>query len=292
MALYAPPGGRPGEGYFGGMSGTLAVRAAAVSGTFYPGEAGALSDRIEALFAQAPGAWSRLPKALIVPHAGYDYSGSVAARAYAPLARRRGPIRRVVALGPTHYLPVAGVALPGARAFETPLGRVPVDEEAVERIRSLPQVLTSPVAHAREHALEVQLPFLQRALGDFQWVPLAVGQVPPEDVEEVLEALWGGPETLVVVSSDLSHYLPYASAQEVDRRTCASIGALEPLTGHDRACGATPVNALLALARRRRLSPRLLDLRNSGDAGGDRGRVVGYGAFAFTEDSDGTADLP
>jgi len=182
-------------------------------------------------------------------------------------------------------VPVRGLALPGTEAFETPLGRIPIDREAVNHILALRQVTTSVAAHALEHSLEVQLPFLQQVLGDFKIVPLAVGDTTPEAVAEVIEALWGGPETLIVVSSDLSHYLPYKAAQHIDKQTCAAIARLQTLDSHEQACGATPVNGLLLAARHHHLRPQLLDLRNSGDTAGDRERVVGYAAFAFTAES-------
>jgi len=262
------------------------VRAAAVAGIFYPGESSELSRSIQALFADATGAnpWLGPPKALIVPHAGYIYSGPIAASAYAPLARLRGIIERVVLLGPAHHLALTGLALPGASAFDTPLGRVRVDAEAAGLLRSLAGVSVNPAAHVREHAIEVQLPFLQQVLGTFRIIPLAVGHATAEAVAEAIEALWGGLETLIIVSSDLSHYLPYERAQAMDRRTCASISDLEPLASHEQACGATAVNGLLLAARRHGLRPHLMDLRNSGDTAGDRSHVVGYAAFAFTQE--------
>jgi hypothetical protein len=232
-----------------------------------------------------PNAQAGIPKALIVPHAGYIYSGPVAASAYARVKPLRDIIRRVVLLGPAHRVRVRGLALPGTQSFETPLGRIPIDREAVNQILPLRQVTTSTAAHALEHSIEVQLPFLQAVLGDFQLIPLAVGDAAPEAVAEVIEALWGGPETLIVVSSDLSHYLPYQAAQQIDQHTCATIARLQMLDSHEQACGATPVNGLLLAARHHRLRPQLLDLRNSGDTAGDRERVVGYAAFAFTEES-------
>jgi len=265
---------------------TLNVRAAAVAGLFYPHGTSELSRTVQTLLAGGGAAnpWQGPPKALLVPHAGYVYSGPVAASAYATLRRLRDIIRRVVLLGPTHHVPMPGLALPGASAFDTPLGRVSVDEEAAALLQSLPQVGTSPRAHAREHSLEVQLPFLQQALADFQILPLTVGEAGPEAVAEVLDRLWGGPETLLVVSSDLSHYLPYDVAQRVDRRTCDQIEALELLTTHEQACGAAAINGLLVTARRHGLKPHLVDLRNSGDTAGDPGRVVGYAAFVFTQE--------
>jgi len=268
------------------MGATQDIRAAAVAGLFYPREADRLSRDIQVMLkgvskVEAP---PGVLKALIVPHAGYIYSGPVAASAYASLFPLRDTIRCVVLLGPTHRVAVSGLALPGVQAFETPLGRVPVDQDAVHCLKPLRQVSTSPAAHELEHSIEVQLPFLQHVLSDFQLVPLAVGDATPKAVAEVIEVLWGGPETLIVVSSDLSHYLPYDIAQTVDRSTCASITELQQLDSHEQACGATPVNGLLLAARHHRLAPHLLDLRNSGDTAGGRDRVVGYAAIAFTEE--------
>ena len=271
------------------MPATADTRAAAVAGLFYPADAAVLARDVQALLAAVaqPNSPAGTPKALIVPHAGYIYSGPVAASAYARLRPLRGTIQRVVLLGPVHRVAVRGLALPGVQAFETPLGQVPIDREAVNRllIRPMRQVTTSAAAHAPEHSLEVQLPFLQQVLGDFKIVPLAVGDTTPEAVAEVIEALWGGPETLIVVSSDLSHYLPYQAAQHIDQQTCAAIARLQTLDSHEQACGATPVNGLLLAARHHHLRPQLLDLRNSGDTAGDRERVVGYAAFAFAEES-------
>jgi len=264
------------------MRATADTRAAAVAGLFYPGDAKALAHDIQTLLAAVAQSPADAPKALIVPHAGYVYSGPVAASAYAQLRPLRGIIQRVVLLGPVHRVPVRGLALPGTQAFETPLGRIPIDREAVNLILPLRQVTTSATAHALEHSLEVQLPFLQQVLGDFKIVPLAVGDTTPEEVAEVIEALWGGPETLIVVSSDLSHYLPYQAAQHIDKQSCAAIARLQALDSHEQACGATPVNGLLLAARHHHLTPLLLDLRNSGDTAGDRERVVGYAAFTFT----------
>jgi AmmeMemoRadiSam system protein B len=262
---------------------SIHVRPPAVAGAFYPGSGAELLHDVDALLASAevngPPA-----KAFIVPHAGYVYSGPIAATVYAQLARRTPKPTRVVLLGPSHHVGFFGLALPGCQFFDTPLGRVPLDVDALERLRRFEQVRELPRAHAKEHSLEVQLPFLQRALGDFTLVPLVVGDARPEDVAEVLEALWGGPETVVLVSSDLSHFLPSAEARVIDGETARRIVALDatPLDGEE-ACGCRPVNGLLEVARRKRLSAKALDLRNSGDTAGDRSRVVGYGAFAFTE---------
>lgn len=264
----------------------IRIRPAAVSGTFYPGERANLTHVVDGLLAAAdvPAAGGALPKAIVVPHAGFIYSGPVAAHAYARLRAQAHRIRRVVLLGPTHRVPVAGMALPDADSFATPLGNVAVDNDAVAAISRLPQVVVSAPAHAWEHSLEVQIPFLQRVLENFRLLPIAVGDASPAQVAEVLDILWGGPETLFVVSSDLSHYLPYEVARQVDRRTIDAILALseEPI-GHDEACGGTPVNGLILAARRHRLHPELLDLRNSGDTAGGRDKVVGYAALSFSE---------
>jgi AmmeMemoRadiSam system protein B len=257
------------------------VRPAAVANMFYPGDPTELSQNVRAMLAAACPQKLR-PKALIVPHAGYIYSGPIAASAYALLKPCADEICRVVLLGPTHRIAVRGLALPGAEAFDTPLGRVEIDLDAAGKIAHLPQVTVSPQAHALEHSLEVHLPFLQTALPSFRLLPLAVGMASPEEVDEVLETLWGGPETLIVVSSDLSHYLPYVTAQRVDGNTVQSILAGMSVS-HEQACGGTPVNGLLLAAHRHGLNPHLLDLRNSGDTAGSRDQVVGYGAFAFTD---------
>ncbi len=263
------------------------VRQPAVAGMFYPGDPRELAHNLSQMLGAAAGAAPEraAPKAIIAPHAGYIYSGPIAASVYALLAPARGRISRVVLLGPTHRVAVRGLALPGVGAFATPLGRIEVDAAAVERLRGLPQVVVSAQAHALEHSLEVHVPFLQTVLGQFTLVPLAVGHATAAEVAQVLDALWGGPETLIVVSSDLSHYLPYGDAQAVDRATARAILELSTDISHEQACGATPVTGLTHIARSRGLKPELIDLRNSGDTAGDKGRVVGYGAFAFYEDA-------
>jgi AmmeMemoRadiSam system protein B len=259
-----------------------AVRPAAVAGLFYPGASSALAKDIHEYLASAGSPSSASwPKALIVPHAGYAYSGAIAARAYARLAAGRDAVRRIVLLGPAHRVAMRGLALSSAHAFTTPLGPVEVDRDAVTAASALSQVVTNDVAHAREHALEVQLPFLQSVLSGFSIVPFAVGDADPADVAEVIELLWGGSETVIVVSSDLSHYLRYAEARVLDRATADAILALDASLDHEQACGATPINGLLRAARAHALLPELLDLRNSGDTAGDKSRVVGYASFAF-----------
>ncbi len=264
-----------------------ATRPAAVAGMFYPASASELRRQVGALLADANvERRAPAPKALIAPHAGYVYSGPVAASAYAQLAPIAARLRRVVLLGPAHRVPVRGLALPSVQHFATPLGEIAVDIEATRGLRALPQVVESTPAHAAEHSLEVHLPFLQHLLGEFTLVPLVVGDATSAEVAEVLELLWGDEQTLVVISSDLSHYLPYDTARHTDRATIERVLALQPGLHHEQACGATPVNGLLQFAQRRGLRAEILDLRNSGDTAGDRSRVVGYAAVAFYETKD------
>ena len=267
------------------------IRPAAVAGMFYPGEPRALANEIARFLGADDGLAPRLafPKALVVPHAGYVYSGAVAARAYQELAAARGIVRRVVLLGPAHRVPVRGLAAPGVDAFETPLGSVALDRAALRSLADLPQVVRSDPAHALEHALEVQLPFLQTVLGEFSLVPLAVGTAGVAEVAEVLERLWGGAETLLVISTDLSHYHAYAEARRIDAATLARIAARATDIDHDEACGATPLNGLLACAKKRDIPVRLLAACNSGDTAGGKDSVVGYSSFALYEQSDAQA---
>ncbi|OIP21095.1 MAG: AmmeMemoRadiSam system protein B [Comamonadaceae bacterium CG2_30_60_41] len=267
----------------------LHVRPPAVAGSFYPQPAAVLARDVQNLLAgttaKSQGAPVAVPKAIIVPHAGYIYSGSTAALAYARLTTARSRIRRVILLGPVHRVAVRGLALPGVDAFDTPLGRIPIDQVGVAAITSLPQVVVSVAAHAQEHSLEVQLPFLQTVLDNFTLVPLAVGDATPAQVAQVLDALWGGEETLLVISSDLSHFLPYATAVAVDRETVQAMLNRDSTVSHSQACGGTPVNGLLLAARQHQLHPELLGLCNSGDTAGDKSRVVGYAALAFTPEA-------
>lgn len=258
------------------------VRPPAVAGMFYPAEREELGRWVRGALARAPGAGAPAPKALIAPHAGYVYSGEVAARAYAFLAPVREAVTRVVLAGPSHRLAFDGLAVPSARAFLTPLGEVPVDEAAVKALLGLPQVRLLDQAHAGEHGLEVHLPFLQAALASFSIVPMVVGRAPYHAVAEALELVWGGPETLIVVSSDLSHYHDYATARRMDAETSAAIERLDGAAiGPDQACGRIPVGGLIEVARNRGMKVRTVDLRNSGDTAGARDRVVGYGAWLF-----------
>ena len=260
------------------------VRPAALAGQFYPSNERVLRMQItEMLAAALPLEHVTAPKAIIVPHAGYIYSGAVAANAYRSLSAVREQIRRVVVLGPAHRAPVRGFVLPAAQAFSTPLGEVPLSRLDWLMLQTRNDVYVDDQPHAQEHCIEVQLPFLQTMLGSFSMVPILVGDASDDSVAEVLEALWGGPETLIVISSDLSHYLPYRQAQWTDRSTVDQVLELRPGISHQQACGATPVNGLLLAARRRLLKPQLLDLRNSGDTAGDRSRVVGYACLVFSE---------
>jgi len=260
------------------------VRSPVVAGRFYPGDPVELRQLITDLLAQVPPASGPAPKALIAPHAGYPFSGPIAASAYAQFIPRRDQIKRIVLCGPSHYVALQGLATTSAEAFATPLGIVPVDVAAVRALRALPQVSELDEAHAQEHSLEVQLPFLQCVLGAFTLVPLAVGEATPEEISQVLEALWDGPETRFVVSSDLSHYYDFKTARRLDRATAKAIETLKPGgVIEDGACGRIPIRGLLQAARRHGLRARTIDLRNSGDTAGSRDRVVGYGAFAFEE---------
>ena len=260
------------------------VRQPAVAGTFYPADAAILRQTVKQLLAPSVAPFETVPpKALIVPHAGYVYSGPVAGHAYAQLVAHAATIRRVILLGPTHRVPVRGIALPDADAFATPLGEVPIDQDAIRRLARISQVVVYDAAHAFEHSLEVQLPFLQSVLHDFTLVPLAVGDATATEVAGVLEVLWGGPETLIVISSDLSHYLPYDVARQVDDETVGRMLCGRQLNSFEQACGALPINGLLLAAGRHKLTPKLVSQCNSGDTAGDRRRVVGYAAIEFLD---------
>ncbi|SDM61496.1 hypothetical protein SAMN04487766_104178 [Actinomyces ruminicola] len=264
------------------------VRRPAVAGTFYPGDAHKLRRMLEELLAPARAARAAddpAPKAVVVPHAGYVYSGPMAARAYARLEAGRGRISRVVLLGPTHRVPVRGLALPGADQLATPLGTLDVDAAAGALAAALPGVTTAPEVHAWEHSLEVQLPFIQTVLGDVTVVPLAVGTASARTVADVIAALWGGPETVIVISSDLSHYLPQELAVAVDEETVSRILSLDSTITHDHACGATPLDGMLLAAREHGMRAELLGRCTSADTAGDPDRVVGYCAVALHEQS-------
>ena len=265
-----------------------AIRHPAVAGTFYPAERDVLERQLALFLSEAandaPSAAA--PKAIVGPHAGYAYSGAVAARAYARLAAARGTISRVVLIGPSHYVGFRGLAVDTAEAWAMPGGTVALDTEAIARLRALPMVGELDAAYQREHALEVHVPFLQHVLGEFRLVPIVAGDAPPEAVAAVFDALWGGPETLIVVSTDLSHYLDYAACRRLDQSTAEAIERFDvDALGPAEACGRVPMRGLLLAARQRGMAIERLDLRNSGDTAGPRDRVVGYGAWALYEGS-------
>lgn len=278
--------GAPGRARFGHDRGVnTRIRPPAVAGRFYPGVASQLATIVDGLLAEArPHAWA---KAMIVPHAGFVYSGPVAASAYASLRGYEGArIRKVVLLGPAHRVALEGLAIPSVSAFRTPLGEIPIDAELAALAGGLPDVVVSDEAHREEHSLEVQLPFLQRVLDDFTLLPVVVGHTTPAAVANLLERVWGGDDTQILISSDLSHYHGYAEAAALDRQTAGWIATSEePGLDHQRACGAACIDGLIELARRHpgRFRRECIDLRNSGDTAGPRDRVVGYGAFAFHE---------
>ncbi|MCW8884843.1 MAG: AmmeMemoRadiSam system protein B [Motiliproteus sp.] len=258
---------------------TIAVREPAVAGLFYPDNRSELLTQVEDQLLQNPCSGER-PKALIVPHAGYIYSGGVAARAFNLLRPHSEHFSKVTVLGPSHRVPLEGLALPDCDSYRTPLGDVALDQQGIDQIADLPQVQQMSIAHAQEHSLEVQLPFLQVLLPQFKLLPLVVGRCPSALVAEVLERLWDDPNRLVVISTDLSHFHDYQDACHLDRSTSDLICQLrEPLMG-EQACGCYPLNGLLNLLKQRGMAVELLDLKNSGDTAGSKDRVVGYGAYA------------
>lgn len=260
------------------------IRQPAVAGMFYPDDPAELRKVVNSYLRAAKSSVPSLPKALIAPHAGYVYSGPIAGSAYVHLLEGKQTIRHVVLIGPSHRFSFQGIAVSRMDAFASPLGPVPLNRAAIDQVTALPQVCVSEEAHAEEHSLEVQLPFLQMVLGEFQLTPLAVGNASDQDVAGVIDALWNGKETAVVISSDLTHYLDYATAQKIDLKTSAAIEALRPEDiATDDACGAIPIRGFLRVARKRGLQAKVVDLRNSGDTAGSRDRVVGYGAYLFIE---------
>ena len=259
------------------------IRPAAVADMFYTGNPAQLRAEVDGMLAEAS-VTTATPKAIIVPHAGYIYSGPIAASAYAQLIPAKDKIRRVILLGPCHRVALSGLATSSADYFETPLGSIAIERELSDQLLQFPQVQEFDQTHAQEHSLEVQLPFLQEVLNDFTLLPLVVGDASSNDVHEVLEAVWGGDETLIVISSDLSHYHDYNTAQQMDSATCKAIENLDGEHIHyDQACGRNPVLGLLLSARKHHLKVTTLDLRNSGDTAGSKDQVVGYGAWAFTQ---------
>lgn len=270
----------------------MKVRPAAVAGSFYPADPVRLREMVFGFLETAvnpagtvtESVEASLLKAIIAPHAGYIYSGAIAGSAYAHVVSLAKKVKRVIMLSPAHTMAIHGLAATSATAFRTPLGDVTVDQDAVQQVLSLPQVEILDAAHVREHGLEVHLPFLQEILEDFSLVPFVVGYASPEEVNEVVETLWGGEETLIVISSDLSHFMNYQQAQQLDGITCAAIERLEPdAIQRDGACGRRPIQGLLLSAKQRGMSVVTLDLRNSGDTAGTKDRVVGYGAWAFSD---------
>ena len=270
------------------------IRPPAVAGLFYPQDPEALRSVLadclaravspqpaRSATAEAPPHRTARPKALISPHAGYVYSGPIAASAYSALGRVAHGVERVVLIGPSHFVPFYGLAVPRANAFETPLGTVPVDDAGRRDVLGIPYVVTADAPHAREHSLEVQLPFLQVLLGEFRVLPIAAGDATAPEVAAALECVWGDEDTLIVVSSDLSHYLEYAAARRLDAATAQAILNCSTELGGEQACGCVGINGLMHSARQRGLEVQLLDLRNSGDTAAERSSVVGYGAFAL-----------
>ncbi len=259
----------------------MKARPPAVAGFFYEADSGNLRKRIDALMASVPESAFPFPRALIVPHAGYIYSGRTAAAAYARLRHRERPVRRVALFGPAHRVYLRGMGLPEADAFTTPLGEVPLDRDGIQLLEAMPGVVVSEEAHRLEHSLEVQLPFLQVVLGEFSLVPVVVGECEADAVAAVMDVLWSDPDTLLVVSTDLSHFHPYEEARLLDARTCGRILERSPTLRGEDACGAAALNGLMRTGRCQDLEIELIDLCNSGDSVGDGDRVVGYGAFSL-----------
>ena len=257
------------------------IRQPAVAGAFYPADPQKLQIMVEGYLQQVKPS-DKSPKAIIVPHAGYIYSGAIAASAYARLKAKRDVISRVVVLGPSHRVSFKGLAVSHAEIFKTPLGDIPLDTVAIESLSKLPFVEYIDQAHYLEHSLEVQLPFLQKTLDKFSLIPIVAGDCPAEQVEQVLELFYGQDDTLIVISSDLSHYHDYVTAQRLDKETSEKIEKLEyKQLDYGSACGRIPIRGLLALAKKKSLQIKNIDLRNSGDTAGDKQRVVGYGAYVI-----------
>ncbi len=258
------------------------IRQPAVAGLFYPAEKQTLKQDVESYLQQANYGRDVVPKALIVPHAGYVYSGPIAASAYKQLIPVKDKINRVVLLGPSHRVAFHGLAVPKADVFNTPLGNIKIDKEGVRLLEKLPQVIASDQAHQEEHSLEVQLPFLQEILNDFTLIPVVVGDVGRHEVAQVIEKFIDDEHTLIVISTDLSHYHEYNEARRIDRLTSDAIEKIKPnLIGYDDACGRNGLNGMLTVASDKNLTVDILDLRNSGDTAGDKSRVVGYGAYVI-----------
>ena len=257
------------------------TRPPAVAGSFYPGNQSDLASTIDELVAHSESQFSQPAKAFIVPHAGYQYSGSTAAEVYSLIEKQKKKVNRVVLLGPCHRVWTQGIAIPSCDSFSTPLGEIPLDKKTLAELSHLPQVDVYDAPHEQEHSLEVQLPFLQRVLDDFSLIPLAVGDATPSEVAKVLTDLWELPNTIFLISSDLSHFLTYEVAQNVDQHTTQRILAKDYMSlDHKMACGCTPIQGLLQVAKEKSLNITLLKQCNSGDTAGDKSRVVGYAAYA------------
>lgn len=261
------------------------ARQPAVAGLFYPADKQTLKKDIQQYLEEANYGRDIIAneiKAIVVPHAGYIYSGPVAASAYKQIIPIKDKINRVVLLGPSHRVAFSGLAVPESDVFTTPLGSIQIDKEGLQLLADLPQVIASDRAHSEEHSLEVQLPFLQEILDEFTLVPIVVGDAEQHDVAEVIEKFWDDEHTLIVISTDLSHYHEYNEAKRLDRLTSDAIQNLKPnLIGYDDACGRNGLKGMLTLAEEKKMMVDILDLRNSGDTAGDKSRVVGYGAYVF-----------
>lgn len=263
----------------------MMIRKPAIAGRFYPNDASILANTVEHFLTDAQKSRDTsqpVPKVIIAPHAGYVYSGATAARAYAVIADVADSIKQVVLLGPSHHVAFKGIATPSVDAFQTPLGLVKINKKALEVLGRYPYVGVLDQAHEAEHSIEIHLPFLQTLLPDFELIPLVVGDTPPEQVAQALETVWGGPETLIVISSDLSHYHDYDTAQKLDHQTSTAImekrfNEIDP----QGACGSRPIKGMLYTASKLGLAGTLIDVCNSGDTAGPKDRVVGYGAYHF-----------
>lgn len=256
------------------------IRQPAVAGMFYPADKQLLTDDIHQYLSDVEYMQKTQPKAIVVPHAGFIYSGPIAASAYKQILPHKDTINRVVLLGPSHRVAFNGLAVPESDEFSTPLGNISIDQKGIQLLSNLPQVIVSDQAHKEEHSLEVQLPFLQKVLDEFTLIPIVVGDAERHEVAEVINTLWGDEHTLIVISTDLSHYHGYAEAKQLDRATSDAIVNLKAdLIGYEDACGRNGLKGLMTVAEEKHLSIDILDLRNSGDTAGDKSRVVGYGAY-------------
>lgn len=259
----------------------MSSRQAAVAGYFYEADSDRLRQQVDQLLDAETSAVTDMPQALIVPHAGYIYSGSTAAYAYRCLRIDPGRVKRVLLIGPAHRVFLKGMAIPSVDSFATPLGEIPLEHDTLEQLARLPSVQISDEAHREEHCLEVQLPFLQLVLNDFSLVPVVVGGIDSGPVATMIDALAGDPHTLVVISTDLSHFLDYHEARRIDAATCDHILDKSTHLRGEEACGARAINGFMASAMGRTLEISLLHACNSGDTAGSAERVVGYAAFAL-----------